>query len=530
MKLTTLQERCLASYFKIELLIGDFVSAQECTDLFASMCDIFLIPEGEREKLFALTRLDTVSAIRCESDYNLHKRIQEFLRLSSGDKGNIETVVANIKGRAITTLKEVGYNAILDATKPATYSFLTNASQCGIIEAMRSLGIMQVLGLFTGEDKASGLRLINRCAKWNDPDAILAMLAYDEDSREENISRLYSVSNGTPFEVVFDIAKKVYGFDRVEPSSETELIEKAIGLNIVKSQVYSPQVSRIVYSKILDEGDKMRLVLNNKNILAEVNDLPLALKNIPLVALTDKVGGLLDRDAEKASVIQSILYASETNALSPCIVTNDDFVAQDYFEVISEAFPEANIIDIDARALGRGDFNPDKNHVLVREIDENKRNIMLIVLRGVADFGAVELLSRFLKDTVRDDFRLSVPAVTLNLAWVLPVVICDTACVKYVRHLCDCIETAPIDEEEIDALIDKLLLRKSIEYAVADISIEKEAKDALKQAFKSFIEIAIALDKLIYSFKGKGKEKIITQKMVEALSKSAKDNRSRLGF
>ncbi len=530
MKLTTLQERCLASFFKIELLIGDFVGNEEISRLFASMCDIFFVDEQERDDLFALTKLDTVSAIKCESDYNLHKRIQEFLRLSNGDKGNLETIVANIKGRAITALKEAGYNAILDATKPATYSFLTNASQCGIIEAMRCLGIMQVLGLFTGEDKESGLRLINRCAKWNDPDAILAMLAYDEDTRAQNISRLYSVSNGTPFEAIFESAKLFYGFTNVAPSNEAELIEQAIGLNIVKPQIYSPQVSRIAYSEILDEGDKIRLVLNNKNIVGEVNDLPLALKRVPLVAKCDTLGGLLERDTEKNSVIQSILYASETNALSPCIVTNDDFVALDYMETIAHAFPDANIIDIDARALGRNDFNLDKNHVLVRDIDEGKKNLVLIVLRGVADFGVVELLSRFLKDTNRDDFRLVMPGITLNLSSVLPICICDTACLKYIRHLCDCIDASAIEESEKDALIDKLLLRKSIEYGISDLSIEKEAKDSLKEGFKTFMEVALALDKLIYSFKGKGSGKVITKQMVDQLVQSVKDKRTKLGF
>lgn len=530
MKLTTLQERCLASFFKIELLVGDFVGNEEISRLFSSLCDVFLVNEEDREELFSLTRLDEVSAIKCESDYNLHKRIQEFLRLSHGERPSIETIVANIKGRAITALKESGYNAILDATKPATYSFLTNASQCGIIEAMRSLGIMQVLGLFTGEDKASGLRLLNRCAKWNDPDAILAMLAYDEGSRAQNISRLYSVSNGTPFEAILDTAREKYGFTRVAPSNEAELIEQAIGLNIVKPQIYSPQVARIAYSEILDEGDKTRLVLNNKNIVGEVNDLPLALKKVPLVLNSDTLGGLLDRESEKNSVIQSILYASETNTLSPCIVTNDDFVALDYMETIAAAFPDANIIDIDARALGRSDFNLDKNHVLVRDIDESKRNLVLIVLRGVADFAVVELLSRFLKDTARDDFRLVMPGITLNLESVLPICICDTACLKYIKHLCDCIEASPIEEGEFDSLIDKLLLRKSIEYGISELSIEKDAKDALNEAYKSFMEIAIALDKLIYSFKGKGADKVITREMVEQLSKIAKDKRTKLGF
>lgn len=527
--ITTLQERCLASFFKLQLLVGGFVSREELMRVFDASCDIFLIPQNERESLWTISQADEIQTIRCESDYNLYKRIQEYLRLSGEEIDTAQEMVANIRGRAIMTLKEANYNVVLDSTKPATYSFLTNASQCGMIEAMKALGLLQILGVFTAKAENSGLRLMNRCAKWNDPDAILTMLAYDEESREVNMSRLLSVSNGTPFESIVESAKEAYGFTSVKMSGESELIEQAIGLNIIKSQVYYPQVSRIVYSEILEHSDKIRLVLNNKNIVAEMNDLPLALKRVPLVATDTPDGGMLEREAERENVVQSILYASETNALCPCLVTDDAFVAQDYIEMITKSFPEANVIDIEASALKQSDFNADKNHFFVRDLVEDKRNLILFVIKGKANQAVAELLSKYLRDTDRDDFRLAMPGITLNLSSVLPVCICDTECLKYIKPFCDCIELSALTESEIGSLIDKLIARRKIDYQITELTLEDDARRALIEGFKSFSSLVSALDKLIYSFKGKGSGKVITEKMVQALIQNA-DKRTKLGF
>ena len=529
MKLTTLQERCLASFFKLQLLVGNFVSSEEIMRVFDACCDIFMISAEERESLWNLSQKEEIQSIKCESDYNLYKRIQEYLRLSGEKYDTVEAMVADIRGRAIIALKEATYNVVLDSTKPATFAFLTNATQCGSIEAMKALGTLQILGVFTTKAVSSGLRLINRCAKWNDEDAILTMLAYDEESRETNMARLYSVSNGTPFESVVEVAKQQYGISSVGVSDESELVEQAIGLNVIKRQFYSPQVARIVYSEILDYADKVRLVLNNKNLVAEVNDLPLALKKIPLEARGEAYIDLLERDAERENVIQSILYASETNALCPCLVTDDTFIMQDYLNVIAGSFPDANIIDIDANALKQSDFNLDKNHFFVRDLAEDKKNLILFIMRGKANLAFAEVVSKYLRDTDRDDFRLASPGVTLNLSSVLPICICDSECLKYVKSYCDCIDLAPLTDDEINALIDKVLARRKVEYAIAELTLEDGAKRALIDGFKSFTQLIAALDKLIYSFKGKGSGKVITEKMVQKLVQST-EKRAKLGF
>lgn len=526
MKLTTLQERCLAIYFRLDLLVGDFITDEENNTILSTLSGVFLLTEEQKRELLELTQLDTIKAIKCESDYKLNKRIQEYLRLSGSKTNPTEGAVADIRGRAISALKEAGYSYVLDSTKPATYTFLTNNSQCGSIEAMRALGMLQLLGIFTPRDEFSGIRLLNRCAKWNDPDAILALLYFNQE-REVNISRLYSVSNGTPFEIIFTTAKDAYGFDKVEPSSRTELIEQAIGLNIVASHSYSPHLARIVYSDIIEECDKIRLVLNNKAILGEINDLPLALKRIPLSA-TAPVGGVLKRDSEREGIIGSIVYSSEASALCPCIVTNDEFVAEDYAEMISKTFADANVIDVDARVLRSNDFSLDKNNVFVRDIDESRANIMLFIIRNVSDYVLIDLLSRFLKDTSRDDFRLSHPSITLNLSSVIPVCICDTTALKQIKHLCDCIEVKPISKDESEELIDALLEKRSVEYKVSGLTIADDAKALLISGFKCFADTANALDKLIYSFKGK-KNGVITLEMVKRIADSTSKG-SRLGF
>ena len=146
-KLTTLEERFLTSYFQIELLVGKFISDEEKDRLFTSLANIYLIAEEKRAELSSLKDLDAVKSIGSNYEYNLHRRIVTFNRLTNYEShSEDELYVCDIKGRSATTLEELGFNFVLDTTSPAVVRFLTNTSGQGALLSMRILGTLQTLG------------------------------------------------------------------------------------------------------------------------------------------------------------------------------------------------------------------------------------------------------------------------------------------------------------------------------------------------------------------------------------------------
>ena len=104
-KLTTLEERFLTSYFQIEMLVGKFISDEENDRLFASLADIYLIASERRAELSALKELDAVKSIGSNYEYNLHRRIVTFNRLTNYQScSEDELYVCDIKGRSATTI------------------------------------------------------------------------------------------------------------------------------------------------------------------------------------------------------------------------------------------------------------------------------------------------------------------------------------------------------------------------------------------------------------------------------------------
>lgn len=521
MKLTTLEERFLTSHFEHELLIGCFISDNEMADLFNALADIYLIDEKKREELRALCNEGQVRNIQSELDYNMYKRLAYFNRINGKSVDSGTEYIIDVKGRAINCLKESGYNPVLDATKPATVTFLTNTSQCGTVLSMRILGTLQLLGIFTPKNERAGLKLIRKASRWNDPDAMLTLLFHDKETRAQSISMLYSVSDGTPFEPLFEAARVRYGFENVEKHFETDLIEEAIGLGLAKAQVYSPQIARITYSEILDDVNKKKLVLNNPNLVGEINNLPIGLKKMKLEPSRASGNTVLEREEEMAGVLQSIMYASQaSSALCPCIVANDDFVAGDYIRAIKNEFSEANIVEINASSLYSSDFSSDRNHVLVRSLAENKKNIVLIVMRGKPELQMVELLAKFMRADARREFRLAQPSISMDLSDVLPICICDSQVSKMVKHLCDCTEVNGIERDEAMKAIDRIIEQRAAEYALEDVELEDSARNALIDRLSSFQDTANLLDKLLYACKSKQSDGKITLARVEKLIES----------
>lgn len=532
MKLTTLEERFLASFFSYDVLIGDFVSESEREALFMSLSKIFMLPEQSARELYPIASAKQIREIDSRTNYELHKRLQAYKKLQGRAQEKTDySFIADIKGRALTSLIEKGYSPVLDATKPATFSYLANSAQCGSISSLRITGTLQILGIFLQKNGEAGMRNIIKTAKWNDPDGILTALCFNESERRTNMERLYTVTLDTPFSSILDAAKEAYGIKNLKKSRESSIIKRAFGLGIIKDDTYAPQFARIVYSPILKETDKVRLILNNQSLVSETNDLPLSLKALPLIPQKEaEDGSILCRRAELDKIIGSIVYASETNALSPCIVTNDDFAARDYINSIKRVFSDANVVEIDVGKLLDKDLSLDKNHILVRNVIEDQKNIFIFIMRGHASAAVIDYLKGFLKDTDRSCFRLSMPSISLDLRSVLPVCVCDSTCIKAVRHLCDCIDVPKVRAEEMPDMIERLIDAVALEYGVEDMQIEPEAKSLLIKKYSSFSDIELALDKIIYSFKGVKTKTLITLSHVEEFSGASDTVASKLGF
>ena len=154
-----------------------------------------------------------------------------------------------------------------------------------------------------------------------------------------------------------------------------------------------------------------------------------------------------------------------------CFVTDSDFVAEYYADVLEQSLAPAGIRRISVADLTDYDFESSKNNVFLRDIDEKGNNVRILFFRGKVSDYIVDLVKNFLRAERRRTFHINRPAITIDLSSVLSVCVCDKENAKKLEGLVEYVELAPVADSEKPALIKELIAKKGALYGMKDVVV-----------------------------------------------------------
>lgn len=479
----TITNLFLHTYFMFESVAGKLVGNSRL--LFDKLYSAFLLPETEREKLFAATQAEVVREIETYGNYAQICRIQKLSAHTDLDGIPVELrEIIAVKGSALKTLKQNGHDKQVDETETSVCNFLNDTANEGLVSSLYILGFLQCEGMFISKNEKLGRKNLNKAAVWNSVEGILLALAYDESNRQKNLDRLYTITCGTIYDGISNSAQKAYLLREAKLAPENKLLKKAFGAAILKSDVYVSQYARFIFSDVLSFKDKERALFSgHREVVSETADLPLKLHCESLAFAPAAIRELpLKREVEQDKICNIISYADMRSdpAFRPlCVHCDSNYLLDLHVAAIGKAFPSAHIERIDVADLVEYDFEPTKNNVFVRSCDEDKQNVFIITCKGELRVGALNAVKNFLQSDKRKKFRLQHPGVEIDLSAVLPVCFCDKQNVAALKPYCDVVTIAAVNATEKYRLVSYVLHEKSTLYNVADLQMDAEAKDAL---------------------------------------------------
>lgn len=476
-------ELFMSEYFLIKAVLGKYLEDSE--GLFRALGKIFLIPDGEIDKLYRLSENKTAKAITTNKEFMQHQRMQKYSQLIGSKKtANAEwEETARIKGNAILIAQS--HNLILDAdaSRNVVYTCLSSAATCGIVSAIRIMGILQCEGIFLGKNEKVGIKTLSKAASWNDSVSTLALLHYCKETREFNMARLRQEVSNTPFEELYKTASKEYGEADAEEIDEVKLLDKSFNSSVLKRETYDPKYARILNSSTLYIKDKEKAVFTlNKEQLCAISDLPLKLSRESMLAVdASGVQNVPIKREPEISIITRALKNCDLRGLSSyrpiCLCCDSKYILNMYARAMKKKNPDTHFERIYVAELGEYDLEPTSNNIFVRSIDEDRDNRLLLFFYGDISEKKIEAVKSFLQSARRAKFHLNSPSVTLNLSAVLPICFCDEQNAKWLKPLCDEIQLSEVSDEEMPIAIKDIIASKQKLYGVGAIGFEGEVSD-----------------------------------------------------
>jgi len=510
------KELFLKDYFTAEALLGSLNDAER---MFYCISDTYMIPRDVAAGLFAVAQSGNVREIDTVMRYHRYLRLMQFA-VESGSPAYLsddDRYMIEIKGGAIAAADRNKLLAPKNASRIVVYTQLEANANRGAVDAMRVLGILLCEGIFVDKNTNDGRALLQKTARWNNLGGILASLKYGED-RRANYDRLYTVAGG-PCSALVDGAAEKYGLiDPPQKAEECALIECAVGLGKLDSEIYVPTIARLVYARIISVQDRRRiLVSDNRELINDADDLPLKLEFGDIEFDERALDGMaVSRATERQKILQAV-YNSDLRAgksyREMCLCSDCEYIRDAYADALTEMFKHSAVTRIDCSAICDEDMMPTKNNIFVRSCDEDKSNVFLIFMHGEVRPSVAAAVKMFLTGDKRKSMRLTVPNVSIDLGAVLPVCICDKSNARSLRSLCDIIELKPVGADEKSAVIDGLLKDKAALYGLKSVKTDDGARAMLASADAD--EAARIIDRAIRDNRKKGKSLTLTEAHVK---------------
>lgn len=520
MIIDSVTEFFLSQFFMLRATLGN--SGENEKELFASLGQAFCINENEVDRIYNVIGSNTISAISTEKDYYRHLRTKKYLKGISASYAydDLTDTLITVKGNAIINAAGHGIKYASETTASSMYQYITGKALLGDIFFMRILGIMQCEGIICAKDKARGLKTLEAAASWYDTPSILLALYYG-NTPEINLNRLYLSIDNSPYSPLLPLCEKKYGYISGNENYEHKMLVRAFDMGILNRELFSSAYAKIIYHKALSVTEKENLVFScSKEQIMAVSGLPLELRHFDMVPLTYGDSASLERislfrEKEQNTVIQSFANSDLRiyEGYRPvCISSSSQYMLRVYADAIKGASEDVHIERFEASDLNEYDFEPNERNILVKNCIADKLNVYFFFLLGKVKESVMHQIKNFLITAKRSKFRLSSPAIVLNLGEILPVCFCDRENAKLLEGYCEGIALSDVSVSETRSEVQAFISEKSRLYKTGEISITESAMDKIVNLGLDKAENAI--DAAIRKNRKKHEKIVLTDEML----------------
>ena len=487
MVIDSVTELFLSQFFMLRATLGNFGEHEK--ELFSSLGQTFFMNENEADRIYNMIRSSEISAISTEKDYYRHLRAKQYLGVISTPYvyDELTDALINVKGNAIVNAASHGIKYASEATATSIYQYITGRALLGDIFFMRILGIMQCEGIICAKDRERGLKTLEAAASWYDIPSILLALYYG-NTPEINLNRLCLSIDNSPYGPLLSLCERKYGYISGSETYEHKMLVRAFGMGILKREFFSSAYAKIIYHKTLSVTEKENLVFSySKEQIMAISGLPLELCHFDMVPLTYGDSASLERislfrEKEQNAVIQSFVNSDLRiyEGYRPvCISSSSQYMLRVYADAIKGASDDVHIERFEASDLNEYDFEPNERNILVKNCRADKLNVYFFFLLGKVKESVMYQIKNFLITAKRSKFRLSSPAIVLNLGEILPVCFCDRENAKLLDGYCESIVLSDVSTSETRSAVLAFISEKSRLYKTGDISITESAMDKI---------------------------------------------------
>lgn len=528
-------ELMLTQYFTIDATFGRFIEDRKW--LFGCLGKIYLLSDGETERLFNLCEQEEIKGIESEGDYFRYRRTKAFLEMNdvpAQTDAELDELII-IKGSAIVAAKKLGLVGDSAISMYSVCNCLKTVADSGVIVAMNVLGLLQQEGVIFRKDGAAGLQNIVKTAKWNSDQGLMMALYYDRMNRSEYLMRMTANLMRSSLTEELSLVEGAYGKATRRPSKTYHLLEKAFDQGVVKPDTYSKQYARILYSEVISHRDKESLFFSRSNeASAYASDLPLKLSADDFVQYEADASKLMS-PYHKQEIDKLIdgLNNSDLRILPTyrplCFVSDSRFALEYFAECIRKIILRGNVESVEVADLTEYDLEPTKNNVFVRNCNEDKMNVYLIFFRREINERIFEIGKNFLQTEKRSKFWLHNPSVCIDLSAIMPICFSDRAHANELRPYCEIVNIENFSEGEKEQLTHLILSAKGELYGIEEITMTPDAYGRL--AGLPLEEIDRILDIVVCANRRNKKYLALTEEILLPYLRSSAQSRGNLfGF
>ena len=226
------------------------------------------------------------------------------------------------------------------------------------------------------------------------------------------MSRLYTVTRGTPYEGVAAAAAEKYGVKEVRELRENLLLNKLFGTGAANPDTYDPQFARIIFSKIMRYHEKERQIFTeNKDRISDIGDFPLKLSFRNIEFDSSAFAALpVKREAEKKKIIRGIENGDlrKLSTYQPmCLCGESEYLKNMYADAIALGLKgKTHVERFEVADITEYDLEPSENNIFLRGCNEDKNNVYLLLFSGHIRETVMQRVEEFLKTEKRRKYRL----------------------------------------------------------------------------------------------------------------------------
>ncbi len=530
--LNSATELLLTNYFYVATLVGDFLGGEK--KLFYRLSKMFNIPNQEAEKLYDIASSRELNEIDTFNKFNQHNRLLKYYELSGKSSPLLHEYeeVIRIKGNVLASLKGTPFEVSKNVPRQVVYNTLISATNAGSVNALFACGLLQCEGIFFDRNFKAGIKKLKNAADWLDIVSLLALIEYEESSRNYNLARLDIAACNTPYESLVQAVISNYDIPQyLGDLSASVLLIKAFASDTLKREQYDAKVSRILNSRVLSFDDKERLIYTaSKDLFSTVGNLPLKLGKSGFADIVRdfKIKLPFNRNEEKHEIEEwlSRVSNSGTGIRPLCIVSDSEYTQGLYANAFADALSSAHIVRIDIAALTGYDLEPSPGNVFVRNIDEDKFNVFMLSARDELNEQALSVVINFARSSAHRQFHISTLGVALDLSGIMIICFSDKRNAGAFKQHFQVLELKELSSEERKESFDKIICARAKTYGLTSATICDEAYLSMRGC--SIDQAEKALDAAIRHNSANRKDITITVDMIAPYIKNTQ--KSTIGF